>query len=62
MCPSFKSDICELADMKPRNIPCADSAFCMEGDWERCKIVIAQFFISTGMAFNRCALLERQGL
>jgi hypothetical protein len=25
----------------------------MEGDWEKCKVVIAQFFISTGIALTR---------
>ena len=53
MCPSFRDEICELTEMKPGNIPCADSSACREGDWEKCKIVIAQFFISTGVAFTR---------
>ena len=58
MCPSFKDEICELTEMKPGNIPCADSSSCKEGDWEKCKVVIAQFFISTGVAFNSFAPLE----
>jgi hypothetical protein len=47
--------------MKPGNIPCADSASCMEGDWEKCKVVIALFFISTGIAFNRFSPWEEKG-
>ncbi|MGD0885570.1 MAG: hypothetical protein ABSA46_12000 [Thermodesulfovibrionales bacterium] len=55
MCPSFKTGICELAGIEPERLQCADKDSCLSGEWEKCKVVIAHYFISTGIAYAKVA-------
>ena len=53
VCPMFKKDICEVAGIEPVKIACADEMRCRAGEWEKCKVYISHYFISTGMASHR---------
>ena len=55
MCPSFQQGICEVAGIEPERIPCAERKCCLVGEWEKCKVFIAQFFIFTGVALRKIA-------
>lgn len=55
MCPSFKREICEVTGIEPERIECVDKRSCLVGEWEKCKVFIAQFFVSTGVVFERVA-------
>lgn len=55
MCPSFKMQICEIAGIEPERIHCADKRTCLMGEWEKCPVFVAQYFIVAGMAFDRVA-------
>ncbi|MCL4475334.1 MAG: hypothetical protein M1508_03785 [Nitrospirae bacterium] len=54
MCPSFNRPICEVAGIEPERIHCTDKNACM-GEWEKCPVFIAQFFVEAGIAFDRVA-------
>jgi hypothetical protein len=54
MCPSFNRPICEVAGIEPERIQCADKNAC-QGEWEKCRVFIAQFFVSAGIAFEKVA-------
>jgi len=55
MCSSFKQGICEVAGIEPEMIHCADKKCCLIGEWEKCKVFIAQFFIFNGVALRKIA-------
>ncbi len=52
MCPSLKDQICDFAGIEPDRIHCADKRTCQRGEWEKCPVFIAQFFVSAGIAFE----------
>ena len=55
MCPSLKNQVCDVAGIEPDRIHCADKKTCQLGEWEKCPVLIAQFFVSTGTAYERAA-------
>jgi hypothetical protein len=55
MCPSLKNEICDVAGIEPERIQCADKRTCQLGEWEKCPVLIAQFFVSVGTAFAKVA-------
>jgi hypothetical protein len=55
MCPSFKKQICEVTGIEPDRIHCADKKTCQMGEWEKCPVFIAQFFVAAGVAFEKVA-------
>ncbi len=58
MCPSFKNQVCDIAGIEPERIHCADRRTCQLGEWERCPVLIAQFFASIGTAFERVTQVD----
>jgi hypothetical protein len=55
MCPNLKNQICDVAGIEPERINCADKTTCKMGQWEKCPVLIAQFFVSIGTAFEKVA-------
>jgi len=55
MCPRLKNQICDVAGIEPERIHCADERACQIGEWEKCPVLIAQFFVSVGTAFANVA-------
>jgi hypothetical protein len=44
-----------LAGIEPERLPCVDKNSCLRGDWEKCSVVIAHYFVSTGIAYVKVA-------
>lgn len=55
MCPSLKDQMCDVVGIEPERIQCADKGTCQMGEWEKCPVLIAQFFVSVGTAFAKVA-------
>lgn len=50
MCPKLKQNICVIAGITPETIECLDGPCCYQKKYELCKLYIAEYMISAGIA------------